>query len=201
MKNSNQKGYATVLTIITIGLLGIVLFGLLNLHSLHQRKVQSNENSIKAYYIGESGIVLLKHEIDSIFKNYYEEYIDSLDATGVIEVFDKEDKVLRNYNKKSFKDYVLGMHSLSSLQSMRSEGEIFEFYSEPHGWKLEVVLEDDYILLYSTGHYKESRKRIVSLISYPDAVLQDEGACEANYRFIASEILSFYQGYEGESIE
>lgn len=198
MKNFDRKGYATILTIITIGLLGIVIFGLLNLYSLNHKKIQSNESSIKAYYLGESGIAILKNEIDVTFERYFDEYVNDLIIDEKSETSESVEENIQSENQQSFKDFVMIQNGFKDLQRLRIEEDLFEFYENPHGWRLEIDFEDENITLYATSHYKKARKRLVAIISYPDVLPLSEFAEIDGYRFIASEILIYYQGYEGE---
>lgn len=201
MNNLNQEGYATVLTIIIIGLLGIIIFGLLNLLTLNHRINQSNESSIKAYYLGESGIAVLKSEIDSIFEKYSYEYINHLKVKDEATNPENAEEELQKQNILCFKDYAMKQNEHSYLQTVRMEEGLFEFYLESHGWRLEAVFEDEDITLYATGHYREARKRIVATLSYPTVVTFDQEEGHKTYQFIPSEILIYYQGYEGEYVD
>ncbi len=200
MKNLNTKGYATLLTIITIGLLGIVILGLLNLHSLNQRRIQSNESSIKAYYLGESGIAVLKNEVDIGFEKYFEEYVRYSTSKKELETSETAEKKLNIENPQNFKNYVMMQDGIRNLEEIRIEEDIFGFYENQHGWRLEIDFEEE-IILYATGHYKEAQKRMVAIISYPDVLSVSGVDGTDEYRFIASEILVYYQGYEGEHID
>ena len=200
MKNLNTKGYAAILTIITIGILGIIIFGLLNLHSLNHKMIQSNESSIKAYYLGESGIAVLKKEIDNFFEKHSNGYLEYLKPKEEPETPETDEKVHNIEIIQTFKDYVMMQDGFMYLQEIRTQENVFLFYTEPHGWRLQADFEES-ITLYATGHYKDARKRVVAIISYPDvlSLSMDNGTEE--YRFVPSVISAYYQGYEGEHID
>ena len=201
MKNFNRKGYATILTIITIGILSIVILGLLNLYSLNHKKIQSNENSIKAYYLAESGITVLKNEIDATFEGYLEEYLNTLLTEDKAKTTEANENNLHRENLPSFKEFVIMRDGLKDLQGIRLEEEIFRFYKDSHSWRLEISFDKEDITLYATGNYKEARKQITAIISYPDVLLLSGTDGTINYRFIPSEISVYYQGYEGEYVD
>lgn len=187
MKKDCSMGYATIITIITISLLAIIIFGLLSIYSLNNKMVQSNESSTKAFYLGESGITVLKNEIDSLFEKNYYDYLNLLNYEESLPI--------------TFKEYVLQKKEHAHLEKVRQEVGLFDFYLDPHGWRLEAMFREDDIALYSTGYYREARKRIEAIISYPSIKYIGEEEGEIKYYFIPSEILVYYQGYEGEHIE
>lgn len=201
MKNLNKRGYSTILTIITISILGIVIFGLLNIYSLNHKMLQSNESSIKAFYIGESGITVLKNRIDATFEGYLEEYIDTLLKESEPEKNEVTEDNKHSENLHNFKDFVMMRDGLEDLQEIQIEEDIFGFYKDAHGWRLEASFDSQDIRLHATGNYKEARKQITAIISYPDVLIVSGTDGTISYRFISSDILVYYQGYEGEYLD
>lgn len=201
MKILNSKGYATLITIITIGLLCITILGILNLQSLNRKSIQSNENSIRAYYIGESGIQLLQQEVDLLFESYCNEYIENQRSIERITPSNLESEELIEENSVSFRDFVMLQENAENLQVIRKEENIFNFYTDIHGWRLESLFQADHIELYSTGYYEKTRKRIIALISYPDLIELPEESEEKGYSYQPSEILSYLQGYESDALK
>ena len=201
MKRSNRNGYATILTIVTIGILSILILGILNLHFLNHKIIRSNESSIKAYYLGESGAALLKNEVDNTFELFFDEYVVMLESEETITESAIGENNLHQKNEQSFKNFDMGKNEVRGLERVQQEEDVFDRYTDPHGWRLEVVYDENEIRLYATGHYRKARKRIVSIISYPNVTMVGEGDEKHHYQYVPSEILIYYQGYEGDFID
>ncbi len=201
MNSFNNNGYATLLTLIIIGILSMTIFGVMNIHRLNHKVIRSNESSVKAYYLGESGIILLKKEVDTAFETFMEEYILMLESLEIATVQGDDDNNFDQKNIEGFKDFALRQDEIMQLQRVQRKENVFELYTEPHGWRLETVFEEDRILLYATGHYRKARKRIISIITYPDVRKVKKTGDENEYHYLPSEILFYYQGYEGDEIE